>query len=188
MAEQQRNMMKPMVIAMGGIGFIVTTFLSAGVNLMGVAFGASTLLTTLVLEIRPLRRSLKLAMGPPDAAPAPVAEEANAKAAAATTINGVQYHAPRVLAGKASSTASSAVANAAAEVDNPEPKSIRERLTSSLNDAREGMSTQLGSMGGRFAASEAEKAERNRNELMKKLEKTRQEQEREQFANKYKKN
>ncbi|KAJ3478724.1 hypothetical protein NLG97_g8496 [Lecanicillium saksenae] len=66
------------------------------------------------------------------------------------------------------------------------PLTMSQRLNSSLEDARQGMSQQLGSFGGRFAASEAEKAERNRKELMQKMEDKRQQQERDEFNKKYK--
>lgn len=179
MAEAQRKMMQPMIIALSTIGLLVTSFLSAGVNLMGVAFATATLSTSLVLEIPALRRSLGLLMGPPPA-PATAAKTAASLTAAdlSNVPKGIRYEAPR------GASAPAPEPTTAEEVT--KPLSMSERLKTSYEDARQGMSQQLGSFGGRFAASEAEKAERNRKELIKKLEEKRQQQERDEFNRKYK--
>lgn len=184
MAEAQRKMMKPMAFALGGIGFLFTSFLTAGVNVMGLAFASATLLTSLVLELPVLRRNLGLLMGPPPSPASAAKAAAPNNSAAAASIpahipKGIRYEAPR-------SAASAAAARTTTAQEVTKPLSFTERVNSSFNDAKQGMSQQLGSFGGRFAASEAEKAERNRAELMKKLEDKRQQQERDEFSRKYK--
>ncbi|OAA72325.1 Membrane insertion protein, OxaA/YidC [Cordyceps fumosorosea ARSEF 2679] len=180
MADAQRKMMKPMMWVMGSIGFVATTFLAAGVNLMGIAFASATLFTSLILEIPFLRRKFGLLMGPP---PNPASATTPSAAAAASSSSipahipkGIRYEAPRGAAPPTRTTAEEVV----------KPLSFTERVNSSLNDAKQGMSQQLGSFGGRFAATDAEKAERDRKELMKKLEDKRQQQERDEFSRKYK--
>ncbi|KAJ6784827.1 hypothetical protein PWT90_06807 [Aphanocladium album] len=185
MAEAQRKMMKPMAIALGGIGFLATSFLTAGVNLMGLAFASATLLTSLTLEIPALRRTFGLLTGapPPPATAATVAKAAAGGGTTTTAANpinipkGIRYEAPRGATQEPVPTTAQEVA---------EPLNMKQRLNSTLEDARAGMSQQLGSFGGRFAASEAEKAERNRKELMKKMEDKRVQQERDEFNRKYK--
>jgi YidC/Oxa1 family membrane protein insertase len=63
---------------------------------------------------------------------------------------------------------------------------MRERLTSSLNDAKKGFSDQMSSYTGSYSATEQERAEKKRKELLRKLEENRKVQEREEFEKKYK--
>ncbi|RSL46832.1 hypothetical protein CEP51_015870 [Fusarium floridanum] len=56
----QKAMMKKMMWVFGTVGFIGTTFLSAGVNLMMVSTGSATLLTAVILNNETVRRSLGL--------------------------------------------------------------------------------------------------------------------------------
>lgn len=53
-------MMKKMMWVFGTVGFIGTTFLSAGVNLMMVSTGAATLLQAVVLNNATIRRAVGL--------------------------------------------------------------------------------------------------------------------------------
>ena len=57
-------MMKKMRWVFGGVGFIGTTFLSAGVNLMMVSTGSATLLTAVVLNNETVRRVVGLPILP----------------------------------------------------------------------------------------------------------------------------
>ncbi|TQV90853.1 mitochondrial export translocase Oxa1 [Cordyceps javanica] len=184
MAEAQKKMMKPMTWALGGIGFLVTSFLTAGVNVMGLSFAGATLITTLILEIPLLRRKFGLLMGPPPS-PASAARAASSPAAAAAALSSIPAHIPKGIRYEAPRGAARPAARITAE-EVAKPQSLAERLNSSLNDAKQGMSQQLGSFGGRMAATDAEKAERNRKELMQKLEDKRQQQERDEFSRKYK--
>ncbi|KAJ4148486.1 hypothetical protein LMH87_002952 [Akanthomyces muscarius] len=184
MAEAQKKMMKPMAWALGGIGFLFTSFLTAGVNVMGLAFASATLLTSLILEIPALRQRFGLLMGPPPSPASAAKSAASSSAAAASPIpahipKGIRYEAPR-----GGFSAANVRTTTAEEV--VKPASFTERVNTSFADAKQGMSQQLGSFGGRFAASDAEKAERNRKELIKKLEDKRKQQERDEFSRKYK--
>lgn len=173
MAPAQAKTMKKMLWGVGGIGFLFSTFFSAGINLMGTAFGAFTLLTNMVLEIPSLRRKLGLAMGPPG-----VAGAAPAGPAIPVNASTIKYEAPR---GAAAAPAPEPV---------PEPKSMKDRMLGGMAENMQAMSkqmNQMGSFGGRLAATESERAEKKRKEMMVKLEKTRKTQEREEFEKKYKK-
>lgn len=141
-----------MTYVFGVVGFVGTTFLSAGVNLMTVALGASTLITAIVLNNALVRRTVGL---PPHAI---------TPAAAPTQTT---YEAPRGAS------------------DAPEP-GLKERLNSSLNDMKKGMSDQISNYTGTYSGTDEEKAAKKRKELMRRLEDTRKEQEREQFEKKYK--
>jgi YidC/Oxa1 family membrane protein insertase len=143
----------------GTVGFIGTTFLSAAVNLMTVSLGASTLVTALILNIPSIRRALGLPLGPADEAPAQQQQ------------NKVQYEAPR-----APESASSSQGMAG----------LRERLTSSLDDMKKGVSESVSNYTGTYSGTEQERAERKRKEMIRKLEDLRKQQEREQFEQKYK--
>lgn len=70
-----------MMYIFGTVGFIGTTFLSAAVNLMTVALGASTLITAVILNAPAVRRAVGLSVTPVDGA-IPAATQA-------------QYEAPR---------------------------------------------------------------------------------------------
>ncbi|EGR49609.1 uncharacterized protein TRIREDRAFT_121436 [Trichoderma reesei QM6a] len=157
--KQQRKMLKPMMYIFGTVGFIGTTFLSAAVNLMTVSLGASTLVTALILNIPSIRRALGLPLGPADEAPAQQQQ------------NKVQYEAPR-----APESASSSQGMAG----------LRERLTSSLDDMKKGVSESVSNYTGTYSGTEQERAERKRKEMIRKLEDLRKQQEREQFEQKYK--
>ncbi|KAM0671169.1 hypothetical protein ACQRIU_001564 [Beauveria bassiana] len=184
MASAQRKMMKPMSWVLGGVGFLFTSFLAAGINVMGIAFAGATLATSLILEIPSLRRRLGLLMGPPPEPASSVNARTSSTAAGGGSSlselipKGIRYEAPR---GAAVPPPKPTTAQEVAK-----PLSFAERVNSSFNDAKQGMSQQLGSFGGRMAATDAEKAERNRKELMQKLEDKRRQQEREEFSRKYK--
>ncbi|PMB69161.1 Mitochondrial inner membrane protein OXA1 [Beauveria bassiana] len=184
MASAQRKMMKPMSWVLGGVGFLFTSFLAAGINVMGIAFAGATLATSLILEIPSLRRRLGLLMGPPPEPASSVNARTSSTAASGGSSlselipKGIRYEAPR---GAAVPPPKPTTAQEVAK-----PLSFAERVNSSFNDAKQGMSQQLGSFGGRMAATDAEKAERNRKELMQKLEDKRRQQEREEFSRKYK--
>ncbi|OAQ65167.1 OXA1-like protein [Pochonia chlamydosporia 170] len=150
--ESQKKMLKTMTYVFGVVGFIGTTFLSAAVNLMTVALGASTLITAIVLNNALVRRTVGLPPHP-TATPAPTTKQ--------TT-----YEAPRA-------------------ANTPEP-GLRERLNTSLNDMKKGMSDQITNYTGTYSGTDEEKAERKRKELIRKLEDTRKQQERDEFERKYK--
>ncbi|KAL6879213.1 60Kd inner membrane domain-containing protein [Trichoderma novae-zelandiae] len=156
--QQQRKMLKPMMYIFGTVGFIGTTFLSAAVNLMTVSLGASTLLTAIILNVPSVRRSLGLPVGSPDEA---------AAAAAASPQKQVQYEAPRT-------------------PETPGMAGLRERLTTSLDDMKKGVSESVSNYTGTYSGTEQERAERKRREMIRKLEDLRKQQEREQFEQKYK--
>ena len=63
---------------------------------------------------------------------------------------------------------------------------LRERLNSNLNDMKKGLSDQLTNFTGTYSGTDEEKAERKRKELMRKLEDTRKQQEKDHFEKKYK--
>ncbi|KKP00953.1 preprotein translocase subunit YidC [Trichoderma harzianum] len=63
---------------------------------------------------------------------------------------------------------------------------LRERLTNSLDDMKKGVSESVSNYTGTYSGTEQEKAERKRRELIRQLETTRKQQEREQFELKYK--
>ncbi|KAJ6438210.1 OXA1-like protein [Purpureocillium lavendulum] len=63
---------------------------------------------------------------------------------------------------------------------------LRERLTTNLDDMKKGFSEQVTNYTGQYQGTEAEKAERKRKDLMRKLEDTRKQQERDEFEKKYK--
>lgn len=56
--------MKKMMYVMGSVGFIGTTFLSAGVNLMMVTTGTATLATAIILNNETVRRAVSLPVLP----------------------------------------------------------------------------------------------------------------------------
>ncbi|POR33794.1 Mitochondrial inner membrane protein OXA1 [Tolypocladium paradoxum] len=148
--ESQKKMMKSMMYIFGSVGFIGTTFLSAAVNLMTVAVGASTLLTAIILNTAVVRRAVGL----------PPAPAASAPATKAT------YEAPRAAGAPQAG--------------------LRERLTSSLDDMKKGVSEQMTNYTGQYSGTEQEKAERKRKDMLRKLEDMRKQQERDEFEKKYK--
>lgn len=155
----QQKMMKVMMYGFGAIGFVVTAYMSAGINLMTAAFSTSTVISAVILNNNTVRRSLGLASHTPvDAAAAPTTPT---------------YQAPRA----------AAVAEAAADASS---QGLRGRASGALKDLTSGLSEQISSVTGKHAATEEEKAAKKRRELMKKLEQTRKSQEREEFDRKYK--
>lgn len=66
------------------------------------------------------------------------------------------------------------------------PTGIRERLSSNIDDMRKGLSEQVTNYTGQYQGSETEKAERKRQDLLRRLEDTRKQQERDEFERKYK--
>ncbi|KAG6006462.1 hypothetical protein E4U21_007006 [Claviceps maximensis] len=160
--EQQRKMLKTMTYVFGVVGFIGTSFLSSAVNLMTVAIGAATLLTAILLNHAVVRRAVGL---PPPAPPTSPSRQA-------------VYEAPRTGTGTAAEDA-----DASASV--PEP-GLRERLNTNLNEMKKGLSEQFSSYTGSYTGTEQEKAEKKRREVLRRLEETRKQQEREEFERKYK--
>lgn len=63
---------------------------------------------------------------------------------------------------------------------------LRERLTTSLDDMKKGVSESVSNYTGTYSGTDQEKAERKRKEMIRKLEDMRKQQEREQFELKYK--
>lgn len=64
--------------------------------------------------------------------------------------------------------------------------SLRDRLNTNLTDMKKGFSEQITNYTGQYSGTDAEKAERKRKDLIRKLEETRKEQERDEFEKKYK--
>ncbi|KAM0546036.1 hypothetical protein ACHAPJ_011050 [Fusarium lateritium] len=142
----QKAMMKKIMWVMGGVGFIGTTFLSAGVNLMMVSTGTATFITAVILNNETVRRALDL----------PILEVEKPK-----------YEAPRV-------TKSTGAAG------------LRERLTDSLNETKKGFTDSIGTYTNQYGGTIEERAEKKRQEQIKKLEDLRRKLERDEFNKKYK--
>lgn len=155
-APEQKAMMKPLMYIMGPLVVIGTSFLSAGVNLMGIAFGAATYAQAVLLNIPSIRRALNI--------PTPNLPST------ATIPTTASYQAPR----------------GAANSQPAAPSGLKERLEKQLDEAKKGFSNQMGNMTGRFAATEEEKAEQKRKAAIRSLEEKRKQQEREEFMRKYK--
>ncbi|KAG5932854.1 hypothetical protein E4U53_001166 [Claviceps sorghi] len=154
--EQQKKMLKTMTYIFGVVGFIGTSFLSAAVNLMAVALSSATLLTAIVLNNALVRRTVGL---PPHAGPPSSPRQ-------------VTYEAPR--AGTASAT------------DSAPETGLRERLNTNLNEMKKGLSEQISNYTGTYTGTEQDKAEKKRRDIIRKLEETRKQQERDEFERKYK--
>lgn len=124
---------------------VLTTWLSAGINLMGVAFGVATCVSTAITMNPLIRRNIGL---------------------------------PPVLAAPTKPTN---------ELSRP-AAGVAERLKESLTDVKKGFDTTVSNVTGSAAlsASAEDKAEKNRKDLMRKLEASRKKQEREAFEKKYK--
>jgi hypothetical protein len=65
----QQKMMKNIAIGMGAIGFVVTCFMSAAINIMAAALAGSTLITSLILNSAFVRAKLQLPQMPTQAQP-----------------------------------------------------------------------------------------------------------------------
>ncbi|QUC22725.1 uncharacterized protein UV8b_06966 [Ustilaginoidea virens] len=152
--EAQKKMLQKLTYVFGFVGFIGTSFLSAGVNLMTVALGASTLVTSIVLNNPTVRSKVGLSPHPRVETPS------SSAAAAAATATQASYEAPR--------------------------QPLRDRLNNHLDEVRKGFSEHLANYTGAQGATQQEKAEQKRRELIRKLEDTRKQQEREEFERKYK--
>ncbi|KAG6011404.1 hypothetical protein E4U43_008340 [Claviceps pusilla] len=63
---------------------------------------------------------------------------------------------------------------------------LRERLETNLNDMKKGLTEQFSNYTGTYTGTEQDKAEKKRKELIRKLEETRKQQERDEFERKYK--
>lgn len=150
MSAEQRKMMGSVTPVLAVVIVACTVWLSAAVNLMGIAFGSATLVTSLITQNAAFRRAVGLA-------PLPAIKPLPTKPT---------YEAPRASG------------------------NLRERLTNSLNDAKKGLGDQVsnfsGGAGTGFNASDQEKADRKRKDMLRQLEDTRKKQEREEFERKYK--
>lgn len=138
-------MMKKMMWVFGTVGFIGTTFLSAGVNLMMVSTGSATLLQAVVLNNESIRRLVGLPIPP---------------------IEQPKYEVPRPV--------------------QPGISGLRERLTNNLDDMKKGLSESVTNYTGKYQGTEAERAEKKRQETLRKLEEMRRQLERDEFQKKYK--
>ncbi|KAG5975343.1 hypothetical protein E4U55_007744 [Claviceps digitariae] len=168
--EGQRKMLKTMTYVFGVVGFVGTSFLSAGVNLMTLAVGFATLLTTTLIHNGVVRRAVGL---PPTAS--------------LTTTPKQAAYLPTQATYEATPDSSPADPSSAADPSAPAPESsLRDRLNNNLNDMKKGFSEQVGNMTGTYQETELEKAEKKRREIARKLEETRKQQEREEFEKKYK--
>ncbi|KAI5461674.1 60Kd inner membrane protein-domain-containing protein [Mariannaea sp. PMI_226] len=142
---QQKAMMKKMMWVFGTVGFIGTTFLSAGVNLMMVSTGSATLLQAVLLNNESVRRVVGLPILP---------------------VEEIKYQAPRPVS--------------------PGISGLRERLTNNLDDMKKGLSQQVSNYTGQHQGTESEKAEKKRQENLRKMEEMRRQLERDEFQKKYK--
>ena len=149
-------MMKKMGYVMVPVMFFVTSYLSAGVNLMGTAFGAATLLTTSMMSVNSIRR----VFGVPELLPPK-------KVAIPTT---AAYEAPR----------------AAPTAPAYTPQGMKERLSNNYDDLKKTVGDGMSNMTGQYRETETDKTERKRREMIKKLEDKRVEQEREHFNQRFK--
>lgn len=149
-------MTKPIVYVLGTAGFVATTFLSAAVNLMTVALGASTYLSALLLNHPPIRRALRLPLLPASS-PAPA------------SALGPSYEAPRQ---PASPPGLAGLGHRLSSSLGEMKKGIADQVTSVT--------------GTQDTTSATEKAQRQRRDASQRRESLRAHQERHQFDKKYK--
>lgn len=155
-------MLKTMVYVLGPVMLIGTSFLSAAVNLMGVAFGVATLATTVCLNNNAVRRILSIPeLEPPVASVDPAANPTSP--APGTEHLTPMYEAPR------------------------KTQTLTEKMSSSFDDAKKAVSDKMASAGGAMSSTAEEKAEKRRKEQIRKMEEKRLQQERDHFEAKYKK-
>ncbi|KAG5947117.1 hypothetical protein E4U59_002097 [Claviceps monticola] len=158
----QQKLLNTMKYVFGAFGLLIASFFSAAINLMAVSVGFTAVITTYLLNHPVIRHKVGL---PPLSIFAPI-----------TT--GPTYQSPR-------SSSSSPDMNL--NVNKSDKGSIRERLTDNIDDMKKGASSWMTTMTGRAAMTKSEQAEQKRKEIARKLESTRQQQEREEFEKKFKK-
>lgn len=157
--KSQSDMANKMVYVLGPVMLIGTSFLSAAVNLMGLAFGAATLATTLLLNTASVRRF----MGIP-----PLQKPQAPK---------LSYSAPRgVITAEA--------AGEAGKLPPKPPASWKQSIQDSVNYAKEALDKQTQKLPGQ--GNMEDRAERRRREELKRKEDERRNQERAAFDAKYK--
>ena len=154
-SESQKKMMNNLVWVMVPLMLVCTSWLSAGLNLMGAALAGATLVQQYILQIPSVRSALGIRQPPPSKptlapTPTPVSSQ------------DAVYEAPR------------------------QSTSVREKLSSNLNEMRQGISESLEKFTGQARGSATEEAEKRRKQMIKKLEDTRAQQERDHFEKKYK--
>jgi YidC/Oxa1 family membrane protein insertase len=134
---------------------VCTSWLSAGLNLMGAALAGATLVQQYILQIPSVRSALGIRQPPPS-------KPALAPTPTPVSSQDAVYEAPR------------------------QSTSVREKLSSNLNEMRQGISESLEKFTGQARGSATEEAEKRRKQMIKKLEDTRAQQERDHFEKKYK--
>lgn len=154
---QQQKMMNKMKWVLAPIMLIGTSFLSAGVNIMGLTLAASTMATQVLLNVPSVRTLFGIPPIVPPPTPAPEPAKPVGSGAA-----GLTYEAPR------------------------QPLTMREKLEENLGEMKQGFQESITKMTGRAAGSAEEQAAKTRRDAIRKLEETRAKQEREHFEQKYK--
>ncbi|KAG6055702.1 hypothetical protein E4U17_002793 [Claviceps sp. LM77 group G4] len=158
----QQKVLNLMKYVFGGFGLLIASFFSAAINLMAVSVGFTAVITTYLLNHPAIRRTLGLP----------------SLSVFAPTTKGPTYQSPR---------SSRSTPDMNLNVNKSDKGSIRERLTDNIDDMKKGASSWMTSMTGRVAMTKSEQAEQKRKEIARKLESTRQEQEREEFERRFKK-
>lgn len=146
----------------GGFGLLIASFFSAAINLMAVSVGFTAVATSYLLNHPVIRRKVGL---PPLSLFAP-------------TPQGPTYQSPR---------SRSSIPDPNLNVTKSDKGSIRERLNENIDDVKKGASSWMSNITGSSAMTKSEQAEKKRMEIARKLESSRQKQEREEFEKKFKK-
>ncbi|KAG6188042.1 hypothetical protein E4U36_007276 [Claviceps purpurea] len=159
----QQKLLNTMKYVFGAFGLLIASFFSAAINLMAVSVGFTAVVTTYLLNHPVIRRKLGLP---------------SLSIFAPTTTTGPTYQSPR---------SSISTPDMNLNVIKSDKGSIRERLTDNIDDMKKGASSWMTNLTGRAAMTKSEQAEQKRKEIARKLESTRQQQEREEFEKKFKK-
>lgn len=152
-----------MVPAISGLVFFFSLWLSTAVNLMGLAFSLTMFVSTTVMHLPFVRRMAGLR---PRNEPLPTAAAAEPKGPIVHGIKAVETPVP--------------------EYAPPTPRatSLSERFAQAKEAYNETIREKTGGLLGADPAAEAAKAERTRREMLKKLERSRREQEKQAFEDK----
>ena len=158
-APQQMRMIKMAGLPIGALGLIISSFLSAGLNLFGVGTALASITTALALNTPAVRRMFNLPVRRP---PPPVAPAAPAAPA---------YQPPRDPQAPAGAT--------------PGFSGLRDRLQSSLTEMQKGAMDKMSGGGGGRASPEKQK-ERKLKDKNREAEVKRKQIQREDFNRRYK--
>ncbi|KAG6117638.1 hypothetical protein E4U13_000929 [Claviceps humidiphila] len=158
----QQKLLGLMKYVFGGFGLLIASFFSAAINLMAVSVGFTAVATSYLLNHPVIRRKVGL---PPLSLFAP-------------TPPGPTYQSPR---------SRSSIPDPNLNVTKSDKGSIRERLNENIDDVKKGASSWVSNITGSSAMTKSEQAEKKRMEIARKLESSRQKQEREEFEKRFKK-